>query len=187
MLGLSVIMKPTTLLKQQHRKVTAALKKMEKAKRASRLELLEEISNDLAAHLAIEQEIFYPAIVELDEEMIQEAFEEHSLAELALKRLRATDADSEAFRPRCVALRELIEHHIEEEEEYLFPKVEKEIDDGELEALGARMKTRFEEVVAQGFDASVPDAMTQTSADVSKSHLEGPEGLERYLGDAHVH
>jgi iron-sulfur cluster repair protein YtfE (RIC family) len=180
-------MKPTTLLKQQHRKVTAALKKMEKAKKAQRLELLEEISNDLAAHMAIEQEIFYPAVADLDEDTIAEAYEEHSLAELALKRLRTTDADSEAFRPRCVALRELLEHHIEEEEQELFPEVEKEIDDDELEALAARMKARFEEVVGLGFDQAVPDAMTQTSADVSKSHLEGPEGLERYLGDAHVH
>lgn len=180
-------MKPTTLLKTQHRKVISALKKMEKGKKELRLELLEEISNDLAAHMAIEQEIFYPAISEIDEDLIQEAYEEHSIAELALKRLRATDPDSEAFRPRVVALRELLEHHIEEEEEELFPKVEKQIDDEELEALGARMKARFEEVLEQGFEASVPDAMTQTSADVSKSSLEGPEGLERYLGDAHVH
>jgi len=180
-------MKPTTLLKQQHRKVTAALKKLEKAKPATRSELLDEISNDLAAHMAIEQEIFYPAIVELDEDLIMEAFEEHSLAELALKRLRATEPTSEAFRPRAVALRELLEHHIEEEEEELFPEVEKEIDDEELEALGARMKARFEEVLEQGFEQVVPDAMTQTSADVAKSNLEGPEGLERYLGDASLH
>ena len=187
MLVLSVAMKPTTLLKQQHRKVTAALKKMERAKKAQRLELLEEISNDLAAHMTIEQEIFYPAIAHLDDDSIQEAYEEHSIAELALKRLRATDPESEAFRPRCVALRELLEHHIEEEEEELFPQVEKEIEDDELEALGARMKARFEEVVEQGFESAVPEAMTQTSADVSRTTLEGPEGLERYLGEAQLH
>ncbi|MBL8956324.1 MAG: hemerythrin domain-containing protein [Myxococcaceae bacterium] len=181
-------MKPTTLLKQQHRKVIAALKKLEKSKASgTRTALLDEISNDLAAHMAIEQEIFYPAIVDLDEDLILEGFEEHSLGELALKRLRATEPGSEAFRPRAVALRELLEHHIEEEEEELFPNVEKQLDDDELEALGARMRVRFEEAVEQGFEQLVPDAMTQTSADVAKSNLEGPEGLERYLGDAAVH
>lgn len=180
-------MKPTTLLKQQHRKVITALKKMEKGKKALRIELLEEISNDLAAHMAIEQEIFYPAIREVDEDMIMESFEEHSIAELALKRLRATEPDSEAFRPRALALREILEHHIEEEEDDLFPRVEKKIDEDELSALGARMKARFDELQEQGFEALVPDAMTQTSADVAKSSLEGPEGLERYLGDAQVH
>jgi hemerythrin-like domain-containing protein len=181
-------MKPTTLLKSQHRKVIAALKKMEKGKKAQRLELLEEVSNDLAAHMTIEQEIFYPVCLQLDEDMIQEAFEEHSLAELALKRLRNTDPDSEAFRPRVVALRELLEHHIEEEEEDLFKQAEKEIDESELEALAERMKIRFDEVLEQGgFEAVVPEAMSQTSADVSKSTLEGPEGLERYLDDAQVH
>ncbi len=180
-------MKPTTLLKQQHRKVISALKKLEKAKPATRPELLEEISNDLAAHMAIEQEIFYPAVHELDDDLILEAFEEHSLAELALKRLRATEPGSEAFRPRTVALRELLEHHIDEEEGELFPKVEKQLEDDDLDALGARMKARFEEVFEQGFEQAVPDAMTQTSADVAKSNLEGPEGLERYLGDSAVH
>ncbi|MBK7863786.1 MAG: hemerythrin domain-containing protein [Archangiaceae bacterium] len=180
-------MKPTTLLKGQHRKVIAALRKMERGKRDLRLELLEEISNDLAAHLHIEQELFYPAIAHLDADLIQEGYEEHALAELALKRLRDTEVGAEAFRPRCVALRELLEHHIEEEEEVLFPKVERALDEDELAALGARMKARFEDALEQGFEALVPEAMTQTSADVSKSHLEGPEGLERYLSEAELH
>jgi hemerythrin-like domain-containing protein len=180
-------MRPTTLLKAQHRKVITALKKLERARKAQRLELLDELSDELAAHMAIEQEIFYPRIKDLDPDTIMESFEEHSLAELALKRLRATEPGSEAFRPRVVALRELLQHHIDDEENLLFRDVEKKLANGDLEGLAARMKARFDEALEEGFEALVPEAMTQTSADVARITLEEPEGLERYLSDAHVH
>ena len=37
--------------------------------------------------MTIEHELFYPAVIELDEHMVEESFEEHALGELALKRL----------------------------------------------------------------------------------------------------
>ncbi len=43
-------------------------------------------------------------------------------------------------------LKELIEHHVEEEEGELFPEVEKAIDSDELEALGTQMEARFQDV-----------------------------------------
>jgi hemerythrin-like domain-containing protein len=168
-------MKATTLLIRQHRKVKAAFKKLQAGKSDPK-PLLEEISNDLAAHMAIEQEIFYPAIRQLDEDTVLEAYEEHSLAELALKRLRATDPESEAFRPRAVACWELLEHHIEEEEEELFPKVEQKLGEKVLNELGAAMSDRFDQVLEDGFEATVPGDMTRTSADEARSYLRGPEG-----------
>jgi len=166
-------MKATTLLRQQHRKTLTALKKLEKRHDG---ELLEEISNDLAGHMAIEQEIFYPFIRDLDEDMVLESYEEHALAELALRRLRATEPDSEAFSPRVTALRELLEHHIEEEQDDLFPKVEKKIGAAELNRLGQRMETRFEDVVRKGFDEAVPNGWDKTSADLNRDQAEVTDG-----------
>src|SRR5688572_25140478 len=105
-------MKATSLLETQHRKVEALFKKLEGG-RSEREPLLEDLANNLAAHMAIEQEIFYPAIKEVDEELVHESFEEHSLAELALKRLFVAP-DDEAFKARLTALKELIEHHVSE-------------------------------------------------------------------------
>ena len=117
-------MNATSLLQAQHRKVEALFKKLEGG-RSDPAPLLEELANSLAAHMAIEQDIFYPAIKEADADLINEAFEEHAVAELALKRLLATDPEAEEFQARVTTLKELIEHHVEEEEEELFPKVEK--------------------------------------------------------------
>jgi hemerythrin-like domain-containing protein len=163
-------MNATDLLKSQHRKVEALFKKLEGG-RSDNQTVLNELANSLAAHMAIEQEIFYPAIKEVDSDLVNESYEEHSLAEVALKRLLATDPEDEAFDARVTALKELIEHHVEEEETELFPEVEKALKDATLTELGKVMKPRFEEVFANGFEAAVPKGMSKTSADVSIAKL----------------
>jgi hemerythrin-like domain-containing protein len=160
-------MNATSLLQAQHRKVEALFKKLEGG-RSDPAPLLEELANSLAAHMAIEQNIFYPAIKEADADLINEAFEEHAVAELALKRLLATDPEAEEFQARVTTLKELIEHHVEEEEEELFPKVEKTFEEDSLEELGKLMKARFNEAMQAGFSAAVPKGMDKTSADVSR-------------------
>jgi hemerythrin superfamily protein len=160
-------MNATSLLKSQHRKVEALFKKLESG-RSDPATVLEELADSLAAHMAIEHEFLYPAAKEVDDELVNESFEEHSLAEVALKRLLATDPEDEAFDARVTALKELIEHHVEEEEEELFPKLEKKIDEDTLSSMGKAMKARFDEVFQQGFAATVPRGMSKTSADVQK-------------------
>ncbi len=157
-------MKATALLEQQHRKVRTLFRKLENG-RADPGPLLTELANDLIAHMTIEHELFYPAVESVDREMIAESFEEHSLAEIALKRLLQTDPADETFAARVTAAKELVEHHVQEEEETLFPKVEKKLDDERLEQLGKEMKVRFNEVREAGFEASAPKGFARTLAD----------------------
>jgi hemerythrin-like domain-containing protein len=164
-------MKATALLSSQHRKVEVLFGKLESGRSDAPLVVLEELSNCLAAHMAIEQDTFYPAIKEVDEDLVNESYEEHSIAEVALKRLLATDPEDEAFAARVTALKELIEHHVKEEEEELFPEVEKALQESTLMDLGRVMKERFDEVFAAGFEAAVPKGFAKTSADVSKKRV----------------
>jgi predicted DNA-binding protein len=175
MLLCGFIMKATDLLSRQHKQVRALLRKLTSG-RSEVGPVLDEVSDALAAHMAIEQELFYPAVREVDDEMVLESFEEHALAEIALKRLRATEPGSEAFRPRATALQELIEHHVEEEEETLLPEVEKKLDEEQLVELGLQMKERYDEVLQLGFENAVPKSPSQTSADKGRAHLETGNG-----------
>lgn len=159
-------MKATDLLMQQHRKVKAIFKKLENG-RGDTEALLLELANDLAAHMAIEHELFYPAVAELDEFLINESFEEHALGEIAIKRLLASDPEDDAFKAKVTAARELIVHHADEEEEELFPKVDKAIDADQLKALGKQMKERFEQAVAQGYESVLPKGYAKTLADAA--------------------
>jgi hemerythrin superfamily protein len=162
-------MKATSLLVKQHRQVKALFKKLESG-RSPKKPLLAELADTLAGHMAIEQDIFYPAVRAIDEDLVDEGYEEHALAEIALKRLLATDPRDDAFDARVTATKELIEHHVKEEEKTLFPKVEKRLGEEKLKALGKVMQARFDEVVDGGFAAAVPKGPRKTSSDVARAH-----------------
>ena len=149
-------MKATALLEKQHRKVEALFKKLSSGK-GDLGAVAVELANDLAAHMVIEQEIFYPKAKAVKKDLVLESYEEHAIARFALERLLATKPEDESFQARVTALKELIEHHVEEEEEDLFPKVNKALA-AELEAMGKQMKARFDEVVEEGYASALSTA-----------------------------
>lgn len=157
-------MKATDLLKEQHRTVEALFAKIE----AGEPEALKDLASALAAHMAIEHELFYPESREVDEDAIGEAFEEHAIAELALKRALACDPEDETFDAKVTVLKELIEHHVEEEEGELFPEVESKLGAARLETLGQKMEQRFEQVLKKGYAATLPKNMEDTAADLAQ-------------------
>ena len=65
------------------------------------------------------------------------------------------------------ATQELIDHHVEEEEEDLFPKVEKKVDEALLKEMGKRMEARFNQAHDSGFDVNVPAGCDTTSSDLA--------------------
>lgn len=138
------------LLKQQHSIVKKALEKVHKSG-ASNAEL-KRIADELVAHMVIEEHIFYPRVKELMQDMVSESFEEHAVARFELARLLQAGGPEEK-KTRALVLKELIEHHVKEEEEEMFPKVQKHIDAGELDALGAKMKDAFDTAVEKGLEA----------------------------------
>ena len=146
-------MKPMDLLKKQHREVKALFKKVEKTENArERRTLMEQIATALEGHTTIEEELFYPAVRDLQskkaEEMVNEAFEEHHVVKLVLAELPGVDPSDERFEAKMTVLSELIEHHVEEEEEEMF-KLAKKIDEDDLDELGERMKERFEALTGE--------------------------------------
>ena len=60
---------------------------------------------------------------------------------------------------------------VEEEEQELFPKVEKALGEEKLAQLGTQMKRRFAEVLEEGFEAAVPRGFAKTSAEVSRKMM----------------
>ncbi|WP_437966302.1 hemerythrin domain-containing protein [Sorangium sp. So ce260] len=168
-------MKATSLLEKQHRKVESLFKQLESGK-SEPAPLLAELANELVAHMAIEQESFYPAVRQVKEDLILESYEEHAIAELALKRLLATDPEDISFKARVTTLKELIQHHVEEEEEELFPKVEEAIDEKRLAELGKELNAEFEQRLAEGYEALLPAGYKKTSADKA-SHGRHANGI----------
>lgn len=145
------------LLKQDHKLVKDLLEELVGTTTRAvkkRTDLLQAIQQNLKAHTTIEEEIFYPAFKEAGKKeeatMYYEALEEHRAAEdLVLPDLFATDAGTEQFSGRAKVLKELIEHHIEEEEDEMFKDAKKLLSKEELAELGKRMQARKDELLAE--------------------------------------
>ena len=145
-----------TLLTQDHQKVKKLLGELaETTSRAekTRSELLMQIGRELRAHTKIEEEIFYPAFKEAggkseDDKMYFEALEEHRAAgELVLPDLENTNVTSDQFGGRAKVLKELVEHHADEEEKEMFPRAKKLLDGAALAELGQQMQARKQELL----------------------------------------
>jgi iron-sulfur cluster repair protein YtfE (RIC family) len=112
----------------------------------TRQELLHRIEQELTVHTQLEEQIFYPAYKQAGGKdaaiMDAEAREEHRTVEaLVLPDLLQTDPGSIPFTGRVKVLKELLEHHIEEEEGELFPEADKLLGKSRLEELGLEMES----------------------------------------------
>ncbi len=157
------------LLKQHHETTLHALEQMIERDDEIDPNELRLVADELVAHMVIEEHVFYPRVRQLATDLVKEAFEEHIVGRFALA--RAMTAKGEDQRTRLRVLKDVIEHHIEEEEEELFPAVRKRIAAEELGRLGERMAELFERAVERGLEAFVvPDApqVTSLGADGSK-------------------
>jgi len=145
-------MDPIKLLMKQHREVEGLFKKVEKTEDPTeRKELMGQIKRSLELHTRLEEEIFYPAIRALGtkkaEEMVLEAYEEHHVVKLVLAELPNVDPEDDHFEAKMTVLKELVEHHVEEEEDQdkdgLF-KLAKKLGKETLESIGERMAAEAE-------------------------------------------
>lgn len=147
-----------TLLKNDHDTVEALLEDLASSTVRGvkkRKQLLDKIRVELKAHTTIEEEIFYPAFrakgnKSEDAEMYFEALEEHRAAgDLVLPNLLATPVDSEKFSGRANVLKELVQHHADEEEKDMFPRAKKLLSKAELTELGDKMVARKAELIKE--------------------------------------
>jgi hemerythrin-like domain-containing protein len=153
----------TKLLKQQHDEVKELFKQFESAEEDSeKQECFDEIADAFAAHGEIEEKIFYPAVyVGALKEKLQEAVEEHLAAKRVVADLLEMEPSDEQFDPKMKVLKELIEHHVEEEEGELFPLVQKNFAREELEALGDQMEQMFAKLQEDEPRSQIPSETDQ--------------------------
>ena len=141
----------TQMIRQDHKKVEGLFKKFQQTKGAqAKRRLAENAMAELEVHAALEEEIFYPAVKkEVDDgSMVQEALEEHQTVKQLISELKGMDEADEDFESQFSQLVENVQHHVEEEENEMLPKVEEsELD---LNSLGQQMSQRKQEMQSSG-------------------------------------
>ncbi len=135
------------LLKADHRKVEKLFKDYDKLVEDEgtyneKEALAATICAELTMHAQVEEEIFYPAARDIldEEDLVDEAVVEHASAKDLIAQLADMSPDDDLYDAKVKVLSELIEHHVEEEEDEMFPKLKKAKLD--TAALGRQMEER---------------------------------------------
>jgi len=139
-----------TMLKADHVAVKRLLRELdESSERAPRRreQLLADIEREIKIHSQIEEELFYPTFKKCaekteSEDLFYEATEEHHVVDMVLPELKSTSPKAPEFGAKSSVLRELIEHHIREEEGEMFRQARRLMSDEQLRALGEAMESR---------------------------------------------
>src|SRR5215475_8813589 len=103
-----------SLLKEDHRKVRGLLAQLAE-------------SSERATTKREERKLYF------------EAQEEHHVVDTVLPELKSTDPASETFAAKAKVLKDLVEHHAEEEETEMFPRSRKLLGRDELVRLGEEL------------------------------------------------
>jgi len=110
--------------------------------------LADKIFEELEVHTAIEEQIFYPAVHDLSDELaevVDEGVQEHHVVDVLIAEARTLKPGDAEWVAKVTVLVENVEHHPEEEETELFPQVRSATDAASREDWGKR----FEAMKAQ--------------------------------------
>jgi hemerythrin superfamily protein len=165
-------------LKEDHKRVKKAYKEFQKMEPEENPEeceaLVQQVLHELQVHTALEEELLYPAAREaIEEDLVDEAEVEHESAHALMDQLMGMSATDEKFAARFTVLCEYVLHHVKEEENEMFPQLEKAkgID---WESLSEQLATRRTEMM--GADAQHSESETMEEGEGEEMALEKPSG-----------
>jgi hemerythrin superfamily protein len=141
------------MLEADHRKVEMMFDQYEDEKEESgedtKRELAQRICMELKVHTQIEEELFYPWVRENAEEsdLVEEAQVEHQSAKDLIAQIEGASEIDETFDAKVKVLGEYVKHHVQEEENEMFPQVQSMQE--ELDELGQEMTARKVELMEE--------------------------------------
>ena len=114
-------------LEQEHREVEDLFAQLEEASdEETKRELVSQLSAALTKHMDVEEAQVYPEVAKIEGEMAQEAQTEHNLVREGLSKLQSLIGQP-GFGAAVEMVQAGIDHHVEEEENEVFPKLREEM------------------------------------------------------------
>ena len=137
------------MLKADHKKVKALFAEYKDATSRKQQDIAETVIQELEIHAGLEEELIYPAIRDGidDDEVMNEANEEHHLVHVLITELKKLEPSADTFKAKFTVLGELVKHHVKEEEGEMFPQAQNAKVD--WEELKAEVLERKEQLLAQ--------------------------------------
>jgi hemerythrin-like domain-containing protein len=133
---------------QEVKQILANLKNTSDRAMKTREDLFMNLKQELIPHMKGEEKHFYPSLKDNKEarEVTMESLEEHHVAETVLKELDKLSRDAENWGAKLKVFKEIVEHHIEEEEEELFKAAEDTLDEDDFDKIMTSFQDEKEKV-----------------------------------------
>lgn len=125
------------LLKSDHEMVKGMINETLNKRDASRFK---EIKTNLEIHMMGEERFFYPRLREKDKETMNKSYQEHHVGKLVLHELKKMDKNDEHWIPKMKVLNDILNHHIEEEENQIFPESKRLLSTEQQDKIFTRLK-----------------------------------------------
>jgi hemerythrin superfamily protein len=118
---------PFAALKKDHREVEDLFAQFEQF---GDYETVMQLCRELAVHSMVEEELVYPLLrSKVSVGLADEARDEHQEAKDIITRIEGLAPDDEGLADAVAELKASVQHHVQEEEGELFPRMEKELPD----------------------------------------------------------
>ncbi|MGB9977786.1 hemerythrin domain-containing protein [Methanobacterium sp.] len=125
------------MLKQDHKEVTGMLEQAIESKDPSQFPKVKKM---LEVHMEGEEKFFYPILRNKDKETMLEAYEEHEVGKRLLKEIEGTQRGNERCMPRIKVLKDVLDHHIKEEESEIFDEARDLLDNQQEQKIVQQIK-----------------------------------------------
>ena len=137
------------MLKKDHVEVKGLLGQLTETKESKkREELFLKLREELVPHMKAEEITFYLPLLAKKEarEEAMEGMEEHHLSDLVLKELEKMPKGEDQWGAKMGVFKELVEHHIEDEESKVFKSAEKALDHDEIQAIMKKFEQQKQKI-----------------------------------------
>lgn len=132
------------LLIQDHEEAAGMMDQLETADKGDRSarDMFLQLKNALTLHTQVEEQVFYSALKNHEEtsDMIPESLEEHREVDQILAEMSGLNPGDDDFMDKLTELRDSVEHHVEEEQNEMFPKAERILGESRLQEMGRQMQ-----------------------------------------------
>ena len=149
---MTTAMNPVQMILDDHERVRQLFRQFQQADdQQQKQQIADQVLMELTVHANLEEEIFYPAMRQKasgqeDQQMVQEAYEEHSQAKALIQQLQGMQASDPQFTTLFQQLQQDVEHHVQEEETEMLPKAQQELSD-QMDRLGQEMAQRKQQLM----------------------------------------
>ena len=138
-------------LKKDHDEVKGILEKLKESSKTAektREKLFVQLKQELVPHLKAEEATFYQALSSKKNgrQHALEAKEEHDLTALVCTQMEQISPKEDVWAAKMKVLKELVEHHIEEEEEEIFEIAQEELKPEEFQQIMQNFEKEKEKI-----------------------------------------